>query len=82
MSSSVHANNKSRSILVLGKDIRQGIDNTTIYGENIYSDGDNSYLKTSFIDARIKLGFKGDPLKQDKVRYNHGPIVNIYIVYR
>ena len=33
MSSSVHANNKTRSILVLGKDFIQGLDNTTIYAE-------------------------------------------------
>ena len=33
MSSSVHANNKTRSILVLGKDFMQGIDNTIIYAE-------------------------------------------------
>ena len=32
-------------------------------------------------NARIKLGSKGDLLKQDKVTYNHGPIVNFYIVY-
>ena len=37
MSSSVHANNKTRSILVLGKDFIQGIDNTTIYAEKLYS---------------------------------------------
>ena len=33
MSSSAHANNKTRSILFLGKDFIQGIDNTTIYAE-------------------------------------------------
>ena len=31
LSSSRHANNKARSILVLGKDFIQGIDSTTIY---------------------------------------------------
>ena len=36
MNSSAHANNKTRSILVLGKDFIQGIDNTTIYAKNIY----------------------------------------------
>ena len=71
MSSSVHANNKTRSILVLGKDIIQGIDNTTIYAKKMYStnvtlankkfrlrlhyNGDNSYLKTSFIDVKNQL---------------------------
>ena len=33
-------------------------------------------------NARIKLNFSGDLLKQDKVAYNHGPIINIYVVYR
>ena len=37
MSSSVHANNKTRSILVLGKDFIQGIDSTTIYAEKMCS---------------------------------------------
>ena len=36
MSSSVHANNK-RNISVLGKDFIQGLDNTTIYAEKMYS---------------------------------------------
>ena len=60
ISSSVHANNKTKNILVLGKDFAQGLDNTTIYGEKLYSinftknnkrfslslyyNGDNSYL--------------------------------------
>ena len=37
MSSSVHANNKTKNILVLGKDFVQGLDNTTIYAEKFYS---------------------------------------------
>ena len=37
MSSSVHANNKTKSILVFGKDFVQGLDNTTIYAEKLYS---------------------------------------------
>ena len=36
MSSSVHANNKTKNILVLGKDIVKGLDNTEIYAERIY----------------------------------------------
>ena len=31
--------------------------------------------------AEIRLKFKGDLLRQNKVRYNHGKIVNIYTVY-
>ena len=37
MSSSVHANNKTKNILVLSKDFVQGLDNTTIYAEKLYS---------------------------------------------
>ena len=37
MSSPVHANNKTKKILVLGKDFVQGLDNTTIYAEIMYS---------------------------------------------
>ena len=37
MSSSVHTNNKRRDISVLGKDSEQGLDNTTIYAEKLYS---------------------------------------------
>ena len=33
-------------------------------------------------NARMKLKFIGDLLKQDKTTYNHGALVNIYIVYR
>ena len=36
----------------------------------------------AYDSARIKLKFNGDFLKQDKVTYNHGSLVNIYIVYR
>ena len=60
MSSSAHCDNKTRSILVLGKDFIQGIDGATIYAEKMYSinftvanknfclslhyNGDSSYL--------------------------------------
>ena len=33
-------------------------------------------------NARIKLNFNGDLLKQYKITYSHRPIVNIYVVYR
>ena len=60
MSSSVQTNNKKINILVLGKDFIQGINDTTVYAEKMYSinftendknfvlslhyNGDNSYL--------------------------------------
>ena len=37
MSSSVHANNKTKNIPVLGKGFTQGLDNTTIYAKKLYS---------------------------------------------
>ena len=37
MSSSVHANNRTKNILVLGKYFIQGLDKTTIYAEKLYS---------------------------------------------
>ena len=33
-------------------------------------------------NARIKVKFNGNLLKQNKTTYNYGPIINIYIVYR
>ena len=33
----VHANNKTKNVLVLGKDFIQGLDNTTIYTEKLHS---------------------------------------------
>ena len=50
MSSSAHANNKTRSILVLGKDFIQRIDGTTIYAEKMYL--------TNFTGANKKVLFK------------------------
>ena len=76
LSSSTHANNKTRSILVLGEDFIQGIDNTTIYPEKMYStnftvdnktfclslhyNGDNSYL---FVKGKKLLIVKPKILK-------------------
>ena len=37
MSSSVHANNRTKKFLVFGKDFIQGLDNTSIYAEKLYS---------------------------------------------
>ena len=35
----------------------------------------------SFYDTKARVEFNGSSLKQDKVTYNHGTAVNIYIVY-
>ena len=41
----------------------------------------NNKFATSLLyhNARLKVKFNGDFLKQDKVTYSYGPIVNIYI---
>ena len=36
----------------------------------------------AYSNTRTALLFNGDPLKQNNVTYKHGPIVNIYFVYR
>ena len=35
----------------------------------------------SFYGTKTKVEFNGSCLKQDKITYNHGTIVNTYIVY-
>ena len=35
----------------------------------------------SYYNSKIKIKFNGSCLKQDKVTYNHGKTINIYIVY-
>ena len=37
MNSSVHANNRAKSILVLGESLTQGLEDTTLYAEKMYS---------------------------------------------
>ena len=37
--------------------------------------------KVSYYGAKARLEFRGSCLKQDKSTFNHGKIVNIYIVY-
>ena len=37
--------------------------------------------KLPYIEDRMRVKFGGDFLKQDKVTYSHGAIINIYIVY-
>ena len=43
----------------------------------------NDFLTPSlnYLDTKIRLKFSGNCLKQDKVTYTHGKILNIYIVY-
>ena len=76
LSRSTHANNKIRSILILGRDFIQGIDGTTIYAEKMYFvnftatrkkfclslhyNGDNSYL---FVNGTEITKFKAKDLE-------------------
>ena len=82
MSSSVHARNRANNIYVMGKDLIQGINDTTIYAEklfhnnftefgvkfvlNLHCNGDNSYL---FANGREELKFKAqdDQLINEKL---------------
>ena len=57
MRSSTHANNKTRSILVLGKDFIQGIDGTTIYAEKMYSTTNFTVDNKNFC---LSLHYNGD----------------------
>ena len=38
-------------------------------------------LQLSYPGTKTRLEFRGSCLKQDKITFNHGKIVNIYIVY-
>ena len=67
----IHSNNKANNIYVMGDDIVQGINDTTLYAEKIYSqnftqpskkfisslhyNGDDSYL---FVNGKQELKFK------------------------
>ena len=70
-SSLIHSNNKANIIYVIGKDFVQGINDTTLYADKVYSqnftkpskkfvlsfhyNGDNSYL---FVNGKPELKFK------------------------
>ena len=58
----------------------EGLSNEKI--SSITKSNYNQAPSLAYDNARVKLKFVGDLLKQDKITCNHGPIVNIYIVYR
>ena len=37
--------------------------------------------KLNFIGNKLRVKFSGNRLKQEKITFNHGKIINIYIVY-
>ena len=56
-----------------------------LYNEKISPTKTSNYdqcPRLVYNNAKIKLNFSGNFLKQDKITYSHGPIVNIYVVYR
>ena len=56
MSSSAHANNRANNILVLDKEFIQGVNDTTIYAEKMYS---TNFTVTDKIFC-LSLHYKGD----------------------
>ena len=58
----------------------KGLSNEKI--SSVTTSNSNQALGLAYDNVRIKLKFVGAFLRQDKITYNHGPIVNIYIVYR
>ena len=56
MSRSVHANNKTRNILVPGEGFTQGLDNATIYTEKMHSTNFTVVNKK----FRLSLHYNGD----------------------
>ena len=52
--------------------------------ENITASTTSDYSlnpQLSYYGSNTRVEFKGSCLKQDKITYNHGKVVNIYIVY-
>ena len=49
MSSSVHANNKNKDILILGKGRRQGLDNTTLNNTEYYTEYYRIFNEENFV---------------------------------
>ena len=52
--------------------------------ENITASTTSDYSlnpQLSYLGRKTRVEFKGSYLKQDKVMYDHGKVVNIYIVY-
>ena len=59
----------------------KGLSNEKLNAPGTNSDNDQAPL-VQYTNDRIYLQFNGDCLKQNKVTYSHGNIVNIYVVYK
>ena len=73
MSSSVHANNRTENILVIGKDFKQGLNNTAIYTEKLYSinfteNNKKFCLSLHYIGANSYLFINGTKTQKFKAR--------------
>ena len=73
MSSSVHANNKAKDILVLGEDLTQGLDGTTLTAEKKYSINftkinTNFFLSLHYDQAGSYLFFNGTEIYKFKAK--------------
>ena len=71
LNSSLHANNKTRSILVLGKDFIQGTDGTAIYTEKMYSTNYTADNKIVIIAIYLSMEKKLLILKQKTLKFCH-----------
>ena len=38
-------------------------------------------LSVNYVVTKVRVKFNGDCLKQEKISFNHGKIINIYVVY-
>ena len=38
-------------------------------------------LSFNYVGTKVRVNFRGDCLKQEKVSFDHGKIINIYFVY-
>ena len=57
----------------------KGLSNEKI---NLVSNPHDADTEMIYNNSRIKVKFNGNLLKHNKTTYSHGPIVNIYVVYK
>ena len=84
MSSSVHATNRTKNALILGKDFIQGLDNTAIYAEKLYS---TSFTKTNkkfclslhYNGANSYLFVNGTEIHKFKAKYSEIVVTPLYL---
>ena len=60
--------------------LSKGLFHESIKPNSVSSNIINTVL-LSYLDTKMRVKFNGNYLKQDKITYTHGKVVNIYIVY-